>query len=166
MKVAIISDSHDNVPNIEKFMSWARKNKIKQIIHCGDVSAPSMISLVFMKNYSGQLDLVYGNVGDWEVLKKVCSRYKNVKFHGNIGKLTADGQKIAFCHFPEEARKLAESGKYGLVFYGHTHKPWIEKIGNCQMVNPGTLGGVFQKACFAVYETKTGSLELKILERI
>ncbi|MFA5047965.1 MAG: metallophosphoesterase family protein [Patescibacteria group bacterium] len=167
MRIAIISDSHDNIPNIEKFLIWAKSNAIEMIIHCGDISAPTMISEVFVPQFSGPMHLVYGNVGDRDILPKICAKFPNVKYHGDLGELEIEGQKIAFCHFPETAKELAQSGKYNLVFYGHTHKPWMETLDNgCQLINPGTLGGIFQKACFAVYETKTKNLELKILETL
>ena len=55
--------------------------------------------------------------------------------------ITLGGKKIAVVHYPEKARALAESGKYEMVFYGHTHKPWEERIGQCRLVNPGELAG-------------------------
>ena len=182
-KIAIISDSHDNIANTEKFLAWAKKNEIATIIHCGDVSAPSMIKKVIVPMFSGPIHLVHGNVSDRELLKKVCAEFKNVTLHGDEGFLEishpliplkrdsppqAGGEKIkiAFCHFPEAAKELAQSGKYDLVFYGHTHKPWIENIGKTILANPGTLGGMFSKATFAVFDTTTKNLELKILEDI
>jgi NAD+ synthetase len=39
--------------------------------------------------------------------------------HGDVGNLKIAGQKVAFCHYPDQARELAEGGKYNLVFYGH-----------------------------------------------
>ena len=69
-------------------------------------------------------------------------------------------------HFPAEAKKMAQSGKYDLVFYGHTHRAWDEKVGNCHMINPGELAGQFYKSTFAVYDTDTEKLELKILEQL
>ncbi|MFH0856920.1 MAG: metallophosphoesterase family protein, partial [bacterium] len=73
-------------------------------------------------------------------------------------------KKIAFCHFPREAKDLAESGKYDFVFYGHTHKPWEEMVGKCKMLNPGTLAGMFYKATFAVWNVENDRFELKLLE--
>ena len=48
MKIAIISDTHDNVPNLEKFLAWAKENKIEQIIHCGDLCAPSILKNILL----------------------------------------------------------------------------------------------------------------------
>lgn len=173
MKIAILSDSHDNVPNIEKALKYINEQGIETIIHCGDLCAPSILIQVLEPNFKGKIYLVHGNVGDPELLEEVAKKYKNVEMCGDIGKIELDGKKIAFTHFPSVGRELAETGKYDLVFYGHTHKPWEEKlkIENCKLkivklVNPGTLAGMFYKASFAIYDTKKDKLELKILERI
>ena len=164
MLIAIISDSHDNIPNIEKFLSWAKTNKIETIIHCGDIAAPVMIKELF--GPAGiNFHCVFGNVADRELLPRVCEQFSNTKCYGDQGEIQVGDLKIGFCHFPENAKELAATGNYDLVFYGHTHKPWMETLTNgCQIINPGTLGGVFQKAAFAVFDTKTNKLELKILE--
>lgn len=166
MKIAILSDSHDNIPNIENFLSWARDNDIDTIIHCGDLASPDMIKQVLIPKFKGEIHLVHGNVSDRDYLEEVCDELDNVTLHGDIGYLEIEGIKIAFCHFPEQAQELAKSGKYSLVFYGHTHKPWIEKVGNTSVSNPGTLGGLFQRASFASYDTSTKNLELIILDDI
>ncbi len=164
MLIAIISDTHDNIPNIEKFLSWAMDNKIELIIHCGDLASPETLEELFAP--SGlPLYLVFGNVADRELLPEIIKKFPQIKLHGDAGKLEIDGQKIAFCHHPAQAKELGESNKYNLVFYGHTHKPWMETLpNNCQLINPGTLGGIFNKATFAVYDTIIKNLELKVLE--
>lgn len=175
MKIAIISDSHDNVPNLETFLDWANKNGTELIIHCGDIAAPGTVKQILAPKFSGPIHLVYGNVADREMLPQVCDELPNVTLHGDVGELVipllplTKGEagrelKIAFCHFPEQAKELASSGQYDFVFYGHTHKPWEETIDNCRLVNPGTLAGMFYKATFATYDTETNKLELKLLE--
>lgn len=172
MKIAILSDSHDNIPNIEKALKFIRANKIKIIIHCGDLAAPSILSKVIMPNFQGEIHLVHGNVGDPELLEKMAKDFKNVKVYGTEGKLEIDGKQIAFTHFPETAKKLAKTAKFDYVFYGHTHRPWIEELKaknekvKTFLVNSGTLAGMFYKATFAILDTKTNKLELKILEKI
>jgi predicted phosphodiesterase len=39
MLIGIISDTHDNVENLEKFLSWAKTYQIDQILHAGDLCA-------------------------------------------------------------------------------------------------------------------------------
>ncbi|MBU1146710.1 metallophosphatase family protein [Patescibacteria group bacterium] len=166
MRLAIISDSHDNVPNLEKFLDWIAKEKINFIIHCGDLAAPAMLTKGLAPKFSGEIHMVHGNVGDPELLERVAKDLPSVTVHGMVGEIEVDGKKIAFTHFPEKALELAKKGTFDLVFYGHTHKPWEEVVGKTRLINPGTLAGMFYKATFAVYDTKTDKLELKILERI
>lgn len=168
MKIAIISDTHDNLPNFKKAVDWIKKEKIKTIIHCGDICAPEVLKEI-AKKFTGKIHLVFGNVDEtrFVMTKMVDKSFRsNVILYGEKGEIKAGGKRIAFVHFPEFARKLASTRKYDLVFYGHTHKPWEEKIENCRLVNPGNLANLFYKATFAVYDTKTDKLELKIIERL
>jgi len=173
MKIAIISDTHDNVPNLEKALKWMKENNIEQLIHCGDLCAPSILISVIAPNFSGPIHMVFGNVEDRDLTPQKAKDFPNVTHYGDMGEATipaspagGGAKKIAFVHYPEKGKKLAESGKYDLVFYGHNHKPWEEKVGQTHLVNPGTLAGLFAKATFAVYDTENDSLELKILERL
>jgi len=166
MKVAIISDTHDNVPNLEKALAWMNKNKIEQLIFCGDLCASSMLKEGIAPNFAGQVHMVFGNAEDRELTPKVAGQFKNVRHYGDQGEAEIDGKQVAFAHYPDEAKKLAEIGKYDFVFYGHTHRPWTEKIGKTELLNPGTLAGMFAKATFVVWDTKTGEPELKILEKL
>lgn len=166
MRLAIISDSHDNIPNTEKALDWINREKINFIIHCGDLAAPAVLSKVIMPKFSGEFHFVHGNVGDPELLEQIAEDFKNVTIHGEVGEIEVGGKKISFTHFPEKALELAKKGTFDLVFYGHTHKPWEEKIGHTKLVNPGTLAGMFYKATFAIYDTENDKLELKILERL
>lgn len=158
MKIAIISDTHDNLPNISKAISWMKNNGVEKLIHCGDISMPETLAEI-KKQFEGEFLFVFGNMDDG----KFPADDEHFK---DFEEIQASGKKIAFTHFPEIARNLAMSGKYNLVFYGHTHKPWEENIGNARVINPGNISGTFYKATFAVYDTETDKLELKILEKI
>lgn len=166
MKIAIISDTHDNVPNLEKALAWMKENKIKALIHCGDLCAPSILVMVLGPGFHGPIHMIFGNVEDRELLPQKVKDFPQVKHYGDLGKAEFSGKRIAFVHYPDKAKELAASGKYDLVFYGHNHRPWEEKIGNTRLVNPGTLAGLFNKATFAVYNTENDNLELNILEKL
>jgi putative phosphoesterase len=167
MKFAVFSDSHDNWPNVEKAVKYLNTHKIPLIIHCGDVCAPSTLREMAKIFKGKELHLVYGNVdGDIEGFKSMANKNKKIKLHGKTGKLEIDSLKIVFCHFPFVAKKMAQSGKYDLVFHGHTHTPWQEQKGQTTIFNPGTLGGLFAKATFAIYDTATKKAQLIILEKI
>ncbi|MCD6094739.1 YfcE family phosphodiesterase [bacterium] len=163
MRITIISDTHDNIVNFKKAIGWIKRENIKTIIHCGDISLPGTLKEA-LQDFKGKIHLVFGNMDDKRLFEK--EEIKNAIFYGQVGEIEEDNKKIAFCHFPDKAKELALTGKYDLVFYGHTHKPWEQRINHCRLVNPGNLAGILYKATFAVYETQNDILELKILDEI
>ena len=162
MKIAVVSDTHNNWANFKKAIDWmnnstAGEEKIQLIVHCGDISSQEVIDNA-KKLFNGEIKFIKGNA-DFEL--DLPERLE----------IELQDKKIFFVHFPSIAKKSAQSGKYDLVFYGHTHRPWDEKVsclgkGDCHLINPGEIAGQFYKPTFAVYDTKTEKLELKILEKL
>ncbi|OGF27679.1 hypothetical protein A2303_00420 [Candidatus Falkowbacteria bacterium RIFOXYB2_FULL_47_14] len=163
MKIVIISDTHDNITNLKKCLDWCRQNDIQEIICCGDVTTDETLEFL-AGNFAGFVRLVKGNAVLFD--EEGVGKYGNIKYYGRIGRFELDGKMIGVCHEPFLIDYVLRHGPCDLVFYGHTHEPWIEKRGRMHVVNPGTLGGTFSKATFAVWETESGKLELKILEKL
>lgn len=171
MKISIISDTHDNLANLEKFLELAKRDKIEAIIHCGDVTTPETLAWL-AERFAGPIKLACGNMEiRREEFAEIAQKHKNLEVFAEIGTMRHTEQdknslieiNIAFVHKPQKAQELATSGAYAFVFYGHTHKPWINKKGATIISNPGTLGGVFTVPTFAILDTETGRLELKRL---
>ena len=163
MKVVIISDIHDNNVNLNRCLNWCLDNNVKELICCGDVTNINTIDIM-AKGFHGTIHLVPGNIclfkeGDLE-------KYDNLIYYGSIGRFKLDRYSVGLCHEPFLIKEVNKLGKCDYIFYGHTHKPWEEKIGDCRVVNPGTAAGLSYKATFAVYDTETDKLELKILENL
>lgn len=164
MKILIISDSHDNIANLEKVLAWAKENNVDALIHAGDLSAPSILGKVIAPNFSGPIHLILGNVGDPILAKVVADKFPQVKYYGEQGEFEIDGKKIALAHEPAKAESLIDSGNYDLVVYGHTHQAEVRTAGATLVVNPGTVGGLFAPATFVVYNTETGAPEIKKID--
>lgn len=167
MKIAIVSDTHDNVPSFKKAIGWIKKEKIKTVIHCGDIFKPETIK-EGLKDFEGNVHIIFSPAdADFSrIPRNSFKNIKNVKIYEEFGEFKKDGKSIAFTHFLEIAKELAMTKKYDLIFYGHSHKPWEETIGKTRLVNPGNLAGIFYRPTFAIYDTKTNKLELKILEKL
>ena len=169
MKIAIISDSHDNVENTDKFVKLAKKEKFSAIIHCGDMCAPTAFKHFLVAGIP--IYYTFGNVDastGFEIFAKVLPGTKNLKIYKPFGKVEIGGKKIAFVHYGDFAKGFACTKEYDAVFYGHNHLKKAEKIGNCWLVNPGPLSGYKYKrpevkATYAVYDTKTNKVEIKYL---
>ncbi|MCD4704989.1 YfcE family phosphodiesterase [bacterium] len=166
-KIAIISDSHDNIVRIDQMLKKINKLNIRTIIHCGDVCTADTLKYL-CNNFSGKIYLSLGNVDiDHGINQK---NLKNIKIFPKFGEIKIDNLKIAFVHYPDKAKRLAKTKKYDFVFYGHTHQPWEEKINDCKVINPGTLAGLFTGSTFAILDTtlsadrqETKKMELVIL---
>lgn len=163
MKVVIISDIHDNLVNLGKCLHWCRKSNLGELICCGDLTNSETLEFL-AQNFKGIIYLVRGNIEIYD--EDEVKQYKNIKYYGKIGKVELDEKAVGFGHEPYFIDDILEKEKYDIIFYGHTHRPWEFKKKGAKIVNPGTLGGVFNKATFAVWESASGKLELKILENL
>lgn len=167
MHVAIISDIHNNEINLEKVLNYCKKNEIKTIICCGDLA--SLETLEYLNNnFSGNILYTFGNA-DYDDLRELDSqkKYRNTYLFKNFGEAIIEKKNVAFTHFPDRAKGLARTGKYDLVFYGHTHKPWVvsaeamtDKKKKYTMLNPGTVAGEIYPPTFAVWDTENDKFEL------
>jgi uncharacterized protein len=166
MKIAIISDTHDNLATLDKFLAFVKKNPMDAIIHCGDIAEGETLEQL-AKNYDGRILAAFDNMDYRDTVEAAAKKYPGqIKLFADFGQADPGGVKIGFCHFPETAKKLCQTGDFDFFFYGHTHKPWVENIGACRLANPGNLAGMFYKASFAVLDVETKKLELKIVERL
>ncbi len=163
MKIAIISDIHDNIVNLEKSLIWCNKNSIAALICCGDVTNIDTLDYL-TTNFKESIHLVSGNADSFG--ESEIKNFSNLNFYGRIAQFKISGKTIGMCHEPFLFEKVLESGDCDIVFYGHTHKPWEEKIKGVRFLNPGTLSGMFQMATFAVYDTVSGEVVLQLVDRL
>ena len=162
MKFLIISDIHDNLVNLEKCVKWGRSQGVEDAICCGDVANGE--TLAFMAKNFKTIFLVRGNLELYDEAE--VKKYQNINFLGRLGVFEVDNKIVGLCHEPWHIKSVLSLKKCDLIFYGHTHEPWIGEKDGVTAANPGTLGGVFTKATFAVWDSESGGLELKILELV
>jgi putative phosphoesterase len=161
MKVVIISDIHDNIVNLKKCLLWCKDNKIETLICCGDITSDDTLKVI-VRGFKRIIHIVGGNVilfKEDEIFK-----YENVYYYGEFGRFRVDDKRVGLCHEIYFIGKVMELGKCDIIFYGHTHKPWQSKKLDTILLNPGTLGGMFNRSTFAVWDTEITNLELKILD--
>lgn len=150
MKIAILSDSHDHIPNLREAVSQSNQRGCAMLIHCGDLISPFMLEE--LAAFAGAVHLVYGNnPGDQHLISASCgTRFPALNHHGLLGAVEAGGLKIAFTHYPLMARRLAAQGNFDVVCCGHNHRRLIEEVGTTLLVNPGELLGKDAQPSFVV----------------
>lgn len=161
--IAIISDTHDNVSNIKKFLDAIDLLNIKEIIHCGDVLSEETIKFLSEK-FKGIIHLVCGN-GDYHYWQASdINKYKNIKYYGEWGNIILNNKKCGFTHLPKKAEEISQKGDYDFIFYGHTHAPFEKQIRKIKMINPGNLANIYYPATYALYDFNEKIFRLKKLD--
>ncbi len=158
MKIAVVSDTHDNIWKLDR--AFGLMDDAKAIIHCGDLCSPFMIT--HLANGAGDrpVHIVWGNnEGDPRMISQVAAGFPCIHLHGQFAHLELDHVRIGVNHYPEIARPLAQSGSFDLVCYGHDHTAHSSLVGDCRLLNPGELMGMKGPSTFAWYDTATRQVE-------
>lgn len=164
MVFGVLSDIHDNLSNLARALEMMQERQVTELVFCGDFCAPFAAKKLAESGLP--VHAVFGNNdGDRFAILKVTAGFENFKLHGEyIGDtdnlLVLDGVRIGVTHYPFYSRPMAKTGWYDCVFYGHNHKADKQKYGNCLLLNPGEIAGVFGQPSFAVYNTELKSSEI------
>jgi len=158
MIIAVLSDCHDRLENVQKVL--ARCQQAEAMLFCGDYCAPFTLKAL-ADGFRGPIHSVFGNNdGDPFLLLTIAQRAGNVTFHQPMARLELGGRRIAVVHYPEFGEALALSGKYDAVFSGHNHTAEVQTFGSTLWANPGEVMGRFGKASFGLYDTGAQRFEL------
>jgi len=157
VKIAILSDSHDNIWNLDKALAAVNGVGCDAMLHCGDLVAPFIVAQM-AQAFDGPIHCVDGNNdGDGRLLQQVAAGFSQVSLHGPYAELELGGRKIALIHYPEPALRIAQCGLFDLVCYGHDHQAHQEQIGGCFLVNPGEVMGRLGAPSWGLYDCEAHS---------
>ena len=133
--IGIISDTHENIPNILEAVKVFQKHKADLVIHLGDIIAPATIR--FFKGLN--MKFIKGNCdGDLPNIIKKAQEIHG-EYLGEFAVLDIKGKKIAALHgiSQPEIDALVKSQQYDYLLRGHNHRKQDEKIGKTRIINPG-----------------------------
>jgi len=164
MLIGAISDTHDNLPQIEKAVKYLNDQKVDLALHAGDYVAGFVLPK--LKQLNCKLIGVFGNNdGDHELLKKRFSETTNCTIHDRFAQVEVEGYRIALLHGTETELldAIINSGYFDAVIHGHSHNKSIEKKGKTLAINPGEVCGYLTGKC-TVALLDTAKREAKIIE--
>ncbi len=155
MLIGLMSDTHDNLPAVEKAVKRLNDEKVQLVLHAGDYVAPFVIAK--FKALNCRLIGIFGNNdGDHELLRKRFSETSNCEVRGRFAEIDADGFKIALVHGDETEllNSLVNCGGFDAVVFGHSHVVVDQKKDKTMLVSPGEVCGyLYGKKTVAVLDT-------------
>jgi len=158
MKVGVVSDSHDNLPKISRAVELLKSQGIQTLIHLGDYVSPFSLRPIL----ESKLELI-GIFGNNDGDKLVLQRVSNGQIIESPRIQTIHGKRLFIAHQVPYFRSLGISGEFDLVMFGHTHEPFLERVSNCLILNPGELGGwLYGRATMAIVDLEI--MEANIIE--
>lgn len=140
MLIGLISDTHDNLPQVDKAVKRLNEANVDLVLHAGDYVAP--FTIVRFKDLRSRLIGVFGNNdGDHELLKIRFRENKRLEIRGNFADVKADGLSVALLHGTdmELLKALIDRESFDVVVHGHTHTAEVNKKGRTLVVNPGEV---------------------------
>ena len=154
MRIAIVSDIHDNIPKLRRALSTMAD--IDALVCCGDLCSPFIIKEL-AQGFGGPIHVVFGNNdGDRYRIADGAKKFPHVHIHGEFVELEFEGRRMAVNHFDNLGRAMTGSQRYDVVCFGHNHQFEITREGKTLVVNPGEIYGLLTgDSTYAVYDPAT-----------
>jgi putative phosphoesterase len=128
LRIGIISDTHDDIGNVQRAIEIFNAEKVEYVIHAGDYIFPGIV--VEFKKLNAKLIGVLGN-NDGEKVH-LLKNFLNIggELKGEIGEIELDGLSFGIYHGTdrEVKEKLVDSRKYDVIVSGHTHKTELPSV--------------------------------------
>lgn len=130
MKIAIVSDTHNNTASIFKVADIIKEENPDLIIHLGDMTRDADFLQTLVEK---EVRRVPGNCdysrGEPESLLIDVDKHKIYATHGHF-----QGVKMSLVHLKKEAKEKGAT----IALYGHTHIAHEETAGKITLFNPGS----------------------------
>jgi hypothetical protein len=157
MRIAILSDSHDNLDALGRVLERVRAAEADLILHLGDIVSPFTARVLASSGVP--VRAIFGNNdGERAGLASLLDIQDPPRpFH--LG-----GRRFLLHHDPAFNRDSPPDCDYCL--YGHTHAAEDVRRGSVRVVNPGEAGGwLTGTASFALLDPGTDRLEFVRIAR-
>ena len=141
MKIGVVSDTHNNLKNIEIIISLFNDIEVPMVIHTGDISNAN--TLEKFSKLNSELIGVYGNNDRNESGLKEVAQKNNFQFQEPPRRLTLLDREIVIFHEPDSIDKfISENKLINVVLYGHTHRYENNIRNGVLYFNPGESAGM------------------------
>jgi len=169
MKIGIISDTHDDIENVQRAIDIFNADGVHYVIHAGDYVFPGIIT-EFSKLNARLVGVLGNNDGERvHLLKNFMEIGGELK--GEFGEVEVSGLRFGIYHGTdiEIKERLVNSGRYDIIICGHSHKREPTRLNGkyknnvkTLVLNPGTahkkvasVSGAFSEGGIIILDTST-----------
>ena len=155
MKIAIMSDSHDNWGKMVDAINIANDKNAEVLLHAGDLIAPPGIDI--LEKFKGEVKYVWGNNEAEKMgMTRKIDAIEKITLCGDLFEGKIDNLKILMNHYPRYSELAALSGEFDLCVCGHTHEYREEYFGEILLLNTGEIQGHRTGiSSFVIFDTVT-----------
>lgn len=138
MRIAIMSDTHDNWGALKRSLQILEREEIALLLHCGDLCSPEVLRAL----PAFDVYVARGNMDRHVDLEATARDAIGPGRFADRHELTLGGVSALLTHGHREGelRQRINSGNYAYVFHGHTHRQRDEQVGATRVINPGAIG--------------------------
>ena len=160
MRIGVVGDTHDRMPNVERIVALFREARIDRIVHTGDITQPRVLP------HFASLQVPFlGVFGNNDRALQQSLEAEALRLGLDLGAPPRSfewaGRRILVVHDPSEAPE-ALPPDLSLLLHGHTHRHRLERQGETLIFNPGECAGL-REGGNAVGVVDLISLEAKLL---
>ena len=141
MLLGVVSDTHNNLKNIDQIISLFNRRSVDLVIHTGDITNAN--SLRKFAKLESKLFLVFGNTDRSEFGLKEVAAENNFEIQEPPYQIKKCNREIVIFHEPDLIDNFLDENKdIDLVLHGHTHRYREEFYDRTLVFNPGESAGM------------------------
>lgn len=164
MKIAVISDIHENTHNLIQALEIIKTEKCDILFCLWDIGRSTLFEIMFsiglpmyftFWNHDGNV------IKDTKLLVANNAKVRSVWIYQRV---EIDGRKIFLTHYDDLARDIAKSWEFDACFWWHLHLAFEELYTDTLCVNPWEISGTRTGTpWFYIYDTTANTWEFYLL---
>lgn len=154
MLVGVMSDSHDNMSKLAKAVKIFNESNLQYVLHAGDYTTGLTLSV--LKGLKAEFIGIFGNNDGGIMAPEGGALSSQHRIYKQPHEFTLDNKKFIMIHEHHLVAAIAQSARYDVLIYGHTHKPEATVRTGTFVLNPGELcGWLHGSATVAILDTQS-----------
>ena len=137
MRIGVVSDTHNNLRNVERIVALFREAGVRRVVHTGDITQPR--TLRALAEIGVPILAVFGNNDEREALLEGVGDLP-VELAEPPFEWVLATRHVLVAHDPVELEGAVED-QHTVVLHGHTHRRTIERTDGRLVFNPGECAG-------------------------